>query len=61
MVLLFIVLVLRFVFQSSMFLNSVAQLDIDPHAPTESQAHVLLGAVPQLSGAQNVFPRHQVQ
>lgn len=44
-----------------MLLNSSAQLDPDAHAPAESQAHVLLGPVSQLSGAQNVLPRYQVQ
>lgn len=44
-----------------MLLNSSALLNADADAPPQSQADVLLGAVPQLCGAQDVLPGHQVQ
>lgn len=47
--------------KSNMILNSIALLNADTYAPAQSQADVLLGAVPKLSGAQDVFPRYQIQ
>lgn len=42
-------------------LDSFALFYIDTDAPAQGQADVLLGALSQLRGAQDVLPGHQVQ
>lgn len=46
---------------TQIFLDSGALVNIDPDAPAQGEADVLLGAVPQLGRPQDVLPGHQVQ
>lgn len=43
------------------FHNSIALVHANADAPTQGEAHVLLGAVSELRGPQDVLPGHQVQ
>lgn len=46
---------------TNVILNFGELVNINADAPAQGEADVLLGAISQLPGAENVLPRHQIQ